>query len=85
MSAAWARLHEELAAAGLESGLEVALSPHTSYQIGGAARCAVSVSSREEAAALAGVVSRHPGLGLLLIGRGATCSLPTRGSTVSRC
>lgn len=79
MSAAWARLHEELAAAGLESGLEVALSPHTSYQIGGAARCAVSVSSREEAAALAGVVSRHPGLGLLLIGRGSNLLVADEG------
>ncbi|MBM3717716.1 MAG: hypothetical protein FJW53_01930 [Actinobacteria bacterium] len=79
MSTEWARLHEELAAAGLESGLEVALSPHTSYQIGGAARCAVSVSSREEAAALAGVVSRHPGLGLLLIGRGSNLLVADEG------
>lgn len=79
MSGTWATLRDELTAAGLESGLEMPLAPHTTYQIGGTARCAVSVSSHDEAVALAGVVSRHPGLELLVIGRGSNLLVADEG------
>ena len=75
----WASLATDLAAAGLECALEVPLEPHTTYQIGGSARCAVSVSSADEALALAGVMAGRGGTAILLVGRGSNLLVADEG------
>lgn len=75
----WVSLAAELSAAGLECAPEVPLAPHTTYQIGGNARCAVSVSSADEAVALAGVLVGHRDTDVLLVGRGSNLLVADEG------
>lgn len=75
----WDGLNAALADAGLRAERDVPLAPATTYQVGGAARCAVSVRTGADAVALAQVLanprwSTRPGAGsvpVLLVGRGS--------------
>ena len=83
----WEALHAALSAAGLQSAADVPLAPATTYQVGGAARCAVSVRSRDDALALSRVLTARdwsqdaPGHGVpvLLVGRGSNLVVADTG------
>lgn len=70
-SSRWDALASSIASAGLEAGRDVPLAPHTTYQVGGAARLAVRLRSSDEAQRLASVLSSHVDLPMIVVGRGS--------------
>lgn len=61
----------ELASAGLTVRTDEPMAPLTTYAVGGAAACAVYVSSIDEIAVVARVAARHDDLPVCVVGRGS--------------
>lgn len=70
-SHAWDAVAASIAAAGVDVAREVPLAPHTTYQVGGAARLAVRLRSAGEAERLAEALSAHVDLPMVVVGRGS--------------
>lgn len=75
----WDGLCADLRRVGLDASLEVPLAPATTYQVGGAARCATAVRSADEAAALAGLLAERGDVDVLLVGRGSNLLVSDAG------
>lgn len=75
----WGDLVSLVAGAGLDVEREAPLAPHTTYQVGGAARVAVRVRSVEEAERLGETLSSVGDVPLLVIGRGSNMLVSESG------
>lgn len=75
----WGQLRAALQDAGLGAALEVPLAPATTYQVGGAARCATAVRSAEDVGALAEVLCTRRDIDVLLVGRGSNLLVSDAG------
>lgn len=70
-----ARCREE----GIECAADQPLATSTTYAVGGRARVAVTVRSREELLRLAGVTARFPGIPTVVLGRGSNTLVADSG------
>ncbi len=64
---------------GLIVERDVPLAPHTTYQVGGAARLAVRVRSADDAQRLGSAVAQVVGVKLLIVGRGSNMLVADHG------
>lgn len=78
-SQVWDALSESIRSAGVEVAREVPLAPHTTYQVGGAARLAVRLRSAGEAERLAGALSSMVEVPVIVMGRGSNMLVADAG------
>ena len=69
----------EMASAGLDVHSDRPLAPLTTYGVGGNGACVVKVSSSDHAIAVSEVLRRHPGVGILVMGRGSNLLIADEG------
>jgi UDP-N-acetylmuramate dehydrogenase len=69
----------EMASAGLDVHGDRPLAPLTTYGVGGNGACVVKVSSSDHAIAVSEVLRRHPGVEILVMGRGSNLLIADEG------
>lgn len=69
----------QLRGAGLEVTLDARLAPLVTYGVGGAARCMVRINSRDDAVSAARILSSHPTMPLVVIGKGSNVVVADTG------
>ncbi len=69
----------EMAAAGLDVHNDRPLAPLTTYGVGGNGACVVKVASTDQVVAVSEILSRHPGVETLVIGRGSNLLVADKG------
>ena len=69
----------EMASAGLDVHSDRPLAPLTTYGVGGNGACVVKVSSSDHAIAVSEVLRRHPGVEILVMGRGSNLLIADEG------
>jgi len=69
----------ELLAAGLNVRTDVPLGPFTTYGVGGPGACVVKLGSREDALAIASVLSQYPDVPIVVMGRGSNLLVSDSG------
>lgn len=75
----WGGFARECEAAGLEVRLDHSLAEHTTYGVGGPARCVVMVAGPGDIRAMATVTGRHRRLDTLIIGKGSNVLVSDEG------
>jgi len=70
---------DELVSLGLNARSDVPLGPLTTYGVGGLGACVVKLQCREDALAIAGVLSQYPDVPIVVMGRGSNLLVSDAG------